>query len=93
MSADPSKPLDQWKPFEVAVKPNEDDPKIIFPRGDLEPETPYYIQVQPENDFGKGLPSDPTHFVTVSGGKNSNFLIYKGRQKSSCSTFLIKFVL
>lgn len=62
--------MDQWQPFEVNVKPGEEDPKITFPRGDLEPETSYYIRVQPENNYGKGLPSEPTHFVTVSGGKN-----------------------
>lgn len=73
MSAEASKPLDQWQAFEVSVKPEEKDLKITFLRGDLEPETSYYIRVQPENDYGKGLPSEPTHFVTVSGGKNLIF--------------------
>ncbi|KAI1721109.1 fibronectin type III domain-containing protein [Ditylenchus destructor] len=64
LTADSSKPLEQWQTFEVAALP---EPKIEFTRGELEPETPYYIRILAENDHGEGVPSDITHFVTVSG--------------------------
>jgi hypothetical protein len=44
-----------------------DQPTLTFPRGDLEPETPYYIRVAAENPHGRGQLSDVSHFVTLSG--------------------------
>uniref|UniRef100_A0AC35F5C1 Uncharacterized protein n=1 Tax=Panagrolaimus sp. PS1159 TaxID=55785 RepID=A0AC35F5C1_9BILA len=66
LSADPAKPLDSWQVFDVPVAP-EDEPKIEFGRGDLEPDTPYYVRIAAKNDDGEGVLSDPTGFETVSG--------------------------
>lgn len=40
---------------------------IEFNRGELEPETPYYIQISAVNKDGEGIKSDTTQFTTVSG--------------------------
>lgn len=64
LTADPSKPLDQWQRFDVH---NVDNPQIEFNRGELEPETPYYTQISAVNKDGEGVKSDTTQFTTVSG--------------------------
>jgi hypothetical protein len=64
LSADPSKPIDQWQTFDVH---NLDNPMIVFNRGELEPETPYYVQIAAVNKDGEGIKSEVTHFTTVSG--------------------------
>ncbi|PAV82981.1 hypothetical protein WR25_24062 [Diploscapter pachys] len=65
VTGDPSLPIDQWHAF--PVEGDLDEPKIVFQRGDLEPDTPYYVKVASVNDNGEGVQSDPTHFNTVSG--------------------------
>ncbi|PAV55956.1 hypothetical protein WR25_13419 [Diploscapter pachys] len=65
VTGDPSLPIDQWHAF--PVEGDLDEPKIVFQRGDLEPDTPYYVKVAAVNDNGEGVQSDPTHFNTVSG--------------------------
>ncbi|TKR67060.1 hypothetical protein L596_023270 [Steinernema carpocapsae] len=64
LSADPSKPMDQWQKFTVPA-----DGKLVqeFMRGQLEPETPYYVKITAENDDGEGPLSDLTRFETKSG--------------------------
>ncbi|CAD5215684.1 unnamed protein product [Bursaphelenchus okinawaensis] len=64
LSADPSKPLDQWQTFDV---PASEDPQIQFGRGELEPDTPYHVQVSAVNPDGEGVKSDPVPFQTQSG--------------------------
>ncbi|CAD5221630.1 unnamed protein product [Bursaphelenchus xylophilus] len=64
LSADPSKPLDQWQTFDV---PTSEDPQIQFGRGELEPDTPYHVQVAAINTDGEGVKSDPIPFQTQSG--------------------------
>ncbi|KAI6201744.1 hypothetical protein M3Y96_00874900 [Aphelenchoides besseyi] len=64
LSADPSKPLDQWQTFDVH---DLDNPKIEFNRGELEPETPYFVQISSINKDGEGVKSEPKTFETVSG--------------------------
>jgi hypothetical protein len=44
-----------------------DQTNIVFPRGQLEPETPYYIRVEAENVHGKGPLSDISQFTTLTG--------------------------
>uniref|UniRef100_A0A183G3Q2 Protein-tyrosine-phosphatase n=1 Tax=Heligmosomoides polygyrus TaxID=6339 RepID=A0A183G3Q2_HELPZ len=64
LTGDPSQPVDQWQVFNVA-DPN--DPKLIFKRGELEPESPYYVKIAAVNPSGEGVQSDASHFTTVSG--------------------------
>uniref|UniRef100_A0A158QMD6 Fibronectin type-III domain-containing protein n=1 Tax=Haemonchus placei TaxID=6290 RepID=A0A158QMD6_HAEPC len=64
LTGDPSQPVDQWQRFEV-TDPN--NPKLIFERGELEPESPYYVRIAAVNPFGEGVHSDASHFTTVSG--------------------------
>lgn len=64
LSADPSKPLDQWQTFDVT---NVDEPLIVFGRGELEPDTHYHVQVVAINNDGEGVKSDPLTFHTQSG--------------------------
>uniref|UniRef100_A0A915EU82 Uncharacterized protein n=1 Tax=Ditylenchus dipsaci TaxID=166011 RepID=A0A915EU82_9BILA len=66
LTTDPSRPLDQWQTHEVDAVGRE-PPKIEFTRGELEPETPYYVKIAAQNDDGEGVPSDTINFVTVSG--------------------------
>ena len=39
----------------------------MLQRGELEPDTPYYVKIAAVNPSGEGVHSDPTHFSTVSG--------------------------
>lgn len=71
MTADPSKPIEQWQAFDVK-DPNT--MKIEFARGELEPEMPYYVKVAAIGPEGEGVSSESIPFDTVSGGKHS--LIY-----------------
>ncbi|EPB66031.1 fibronectin type III domain protein, partial [Ancylostoma ceylanicum] len=64
LTGDPSKPVDQWQVFEVK---DPSDPRIVFERGELEPESPYYVKISAVNPFGEGVHSDVSHFNTVSG--------------------------
>ncbi|KHJ81801.1 fibronectin type III domain protein, partial [Oesophagostomum dentatum] len=64
LTGDPSKPVDQWQVFEV-TDPSE--PRIVFERGELEPESPYYVKIAAVNPHGEGVHSDVEHFNTVSG--------------------------
>ena len=75
VTGDPSLPIDQWHAF--PVEGDLDEPKIVFQRGDLEPDTPYYVKVATVNDNGEGVQSDPTHFNTVSGGKDMFLVRFK----------------
>uniref|UniRef100_A0A1I7XGE3 Fibronectin type-III domain-containing protein n=1 Tax=Heterorhabditis bacteriophora TaxID=37862 RepID=A0A1I7XGE3_HETBA len=64
LTGDPSKPVDQWQLFTAS------DPEVLrieFQRGELEPDTPYYLKIAAVNPAGEGVHSDPTHFDTVSG--------------------------
>lgn len=68
LSADPVKPTEQWRTFDVVAPDDPAElPKLVFARGELEPETPYYIRVSPSNDKGEGPKSPSVHFVTASG--------------------------
>lgn len=40
---------------------------IEFNRGELEPETPYYVQISAVNKDGEGIKSATTQFTTVGG--------------------------
>uniref|UniRef100_A0A915MVF1 Uncharacterized protein n=1 Tax=Meloidogyne javanica TaxID=6303 RepID=A0A915MVF1_MELJA len=42
-------------------------PKLTLPRGELQPQTPYYVRVAAENPHGRGQLSDISRFVTLSG--------------------------
>ncbi|KAK6743874.1 hypothetical protein RB195_010896 [Necator americanus] len=64
LTGDPSKPVDQWQVFEV-TDPSE--PRLVFERGELEPESPYYVKIAAVNPSGEGVHSDVSHFDTVSG--------------------------
>uniref|UniRef100_A0A914HSM9 Uncharacterized protein n=1 Tax=Globodera rostochiensis TaxID=31243 RepID=A0A914HSM9_GLORO len=64
LSPNPSLPLDQWRHFPV---PSGDQPRHVFQRGELEPETAYYVRVAAENVHGRGEHSEVATFVTVSG--------------------------
>ncbi|KHN88307.1 Mesocentin [Toxocara canis] len=64
LTADPSKPIEQWQVFDVK-DPNTK--KIGFARGELEPETPYYVKVAAIGPEGEGVASDSIPFDTVSG--------------------------
>ncbi|KIH59561.1 fibronectin type III domain protein, partial [Ancylostoma duodenale] len=64
LTGDPSKPVDQWQVFEVK---DPSDPRIVFERGELEPESPYYVKISAVNPSGEGVHSDVSHFDTVSG--------------------------
>ncbi|KJH47474.1 fibronectin type III domain protein [Dictyocaulus viviparus] len=64
LTGDPSKPVDQWQVFE-AKDPN--DTRLVFRRGELEPESPYYVKIAAVNVDGEGIRSDTFHFNTVSG--------------------------
>lgn len=65
LTDEPDKPLEEWKTFDVA---DLDDPKKILNRGELEPETPYYVRIAAENPDGLGVVSDVVAFSTLSGG-------------------------
>uniref|UniRef100_A0A1I7U3G2 Ig-like domain-containing protein n=1 Tax=Caenorhabditis tropicalis TaxID=1561998 RepID=A0A1I7U3G2_9PELO len=64
ITGDPSLPVDQWQVFPVD---EINDPKLILQRGELQPETPYYVKIAAVNDHGEGIHTDPKHFDTVSG--------------------------
>ncbi|GMT19005.1 hypothetical protein PFISCL1PPCAC_10302, partial [Pristionchus fissidentatus] len=64
LTGDPSKPIEQWQVFDVT---NPDDLKKEFLRGELEPDTPYYVRISAVNPDGEGVKSDPVMFTTVSG--------------------------
>ncbi|CAJ0581112.1 unnamed protein product, partial [Mesorhabditis spiculigera] len=64
LTGDPSKPVEEWQVFKIE---DPSKPSIVFLRGELEPDTPYYIRVSASNDAGEGVLSDPHHFNTVSG--------------------------
>ena len=64
LSADPSKPLDQWQKFDVK---DVNNPEIVFNRGELEPETPYFVQIAAINRDGEGVRSQTIPFQTKSG--------------------------
>ncbi|KAF8358236.1 dig-1, partial [Pristionchus pacificus] len=64
LTGDPSKPIEQWQVFDVT---NPHDLKKEFLRGELEPETPYYVRISAVNPDGEGVKSDPVSFTTVSG--------------------------
>uniref|UniRef100_A0A9J2PYA6 Fibronectin type III domain protein n=1 Tax=Ascaris lumbricoides TaxID=6252 RepID=A0A9J2PYA6_ASCLU len=64
MTADPSKPIEQWQAFDVK-DPNT--MKIEFARGELEPEMPYYVKVAAIGPEGEGVSSESIPFDTVSG--------------------------
>uniref|UniRef100_A0A915BJG8 VWFA domain-containing protein n=1 Tax=Parascaris univalens TaxID=6257 RepID=A0A915BJG8_PARUN len=64
MTADPSKPIEQWQAFDVS-DPNTK--KIEFARGELEPEMPYYVKVAAIGPEGEGVSSESIPFDTVSG--------------------------
>uniref|UniRef100_A0A0R3PSV6 protein-tyrosine-phosphatase n=1 Tax=Angiostrongylus costaricensis TaxID=334426 RepID=A0A0R3PSV6_ANGCS len=70
LTGDPSKPVSQWQVFEVKDPSN---PRLVFKRGELEPENPYYVRIAAVNVAGEGILSDATHFNTVSGGLPENF--------------------
>uniref|UniRef100_A0A0N5CG51 EGF-like domain-containing protein n=1 Tax=Strongyloides papillosus TaxID=174720 RepID=A0A0N5CG51_STREA len=64
LSPDPSLPIDQWQVIEVK------DPiknEKTFARGELEPNTKYYVKISAVNDNGEGIPSDTEQFETGSG--------------------------
>ncbi|VDK48392.1 unnamed protein product, partial [Anisakis simplex] len=64
LTADPSKPIEQWQVFDVK---DPDANKIEFARGELEPDTPYYVKVAAMGPEGEGVPSESIPFDTVSG--------------------------
>ncbi|VDL79232.1 unnamed protein product, partial [Nippostrongylus brasiliensis] len=64
LTGDPSKPVDQWQVFTVT---DPSDPKLVFKRGELEPESPYYVKIAAVNPSGEGVHSDASHFTTASG--------------------------
>lgn len=68
LTDDPSKPLDEWVAQQVSVDPEKEDVSVEFERGQLEPETPYYVRISAENDIGPGVLSEPIHFISASGG-------------------------
>lgn len=53
--------------FDFVQVTNPDDLKKEFLRGELEPETPYYVRISAVNPDGEGVKSDPVSFTTVSG--------------------------
>uniref|UniRef100_A0A1I8AZX2 Fibronectin type-III domain-containing protein n=1 Tax=Meloidogyne hapla TaxID=6305 RepID=A0A1I8AZX2_MELHA len=63
ISPDPNLPLEQWRIFTIDAK----QPELTLPRGELEPQTPYYVRVAAENPYGRGQLSDISRFVTLSG--------------------------
>lgn len=59
------KPIDQWQVFD------DTDPKTMqleFGRGELQPETTYYVRISAKNADGEGVMSIPVQFATLSGG-------------------------
>lgn len=68
LTDDPNLPMDKWKTSTISG----DDPRIIFNRGDLEPETPYFFKIAALGPHGQGVSSDIITFETVSGGKPFN---------------------
>lgn len=65
MTSDPAQPLSSWSTFDA--EPSE-EPNLILERGQLQPETPYYVKVIAVGEGGDGLSSDIVPFETVSGG-------------------------
>ncbi|CEF66897.1 Down syndrome cell adhesion molecule-like protein 1 [Strongyloides ratti] len=64
LTPDPSLPLDQWQVIEISDPiANEKN----FARGELEPNTKYYVKISAVNENGEGVISDTEQFETGSG--------------------------
>ncbi|CAD6185909.1 unnamed protein product [Caenorhabditis auriculariae] len=64
ITQDPSLPIEQWQIYSVD---EVEDPKLVLQRGELLPETPYYVKIAAVNPHGEGILTDPKPFETVSG--------------------------
>uniref|UniRef100_A0A0R3RV16 Fibronectin type-III domain-containing protein n=1 Tax=Elaeophora elaphi TaxID=1147741 RepID=A0A0R3RV16_9BILA len=64
VTSDPAEPISYWRIYEA--EPSE-TPHLILERGQLQPETPYYVRIAAVGQEGDGLQSDIVLFETVSG--------------------------
>ncbi|CAG9535199.1 unnamed protein product, partial [Cercopithifilaria johnstoni] len=64
VTPDPAEPISQWRVYDA--EPSE-TPNLVLERGQLQPETPYYVKVVAVGEEGDGLQSDIVPFETVSG--------------------------
>lgn len=65
VTPDPAEPVSYWRIYDA--EPSE-EPHLVLERGQLQPETPYYVRVAAVGQEGEGLQSDIVLFETVSGG-------------------------
>ncbi|VDK64046.1 unnamed protein product [Onchocerca ochengi] len=65
VTSDPAEPISNWQIYDA--EPSE-APNLILERGELQPETPYYVKIAAVGQGGEGLQSDVALFETVSGG-------------------------
>ncbi|VBB26357.1 unnamed protein product [Acanthocheilonema viteae] len=64
VTSDPAEPISDWRIYDA--EPSE-APHLVMERGQLQPETPYYVRVAAVGEEGDGLQSDIVLFETVSG--------------------------
>ncbi|MCP9259541.1 Mesocentin [Dirofilaria immitis] len=64
VTSDPAEPISYWRIYDA--EPSE-APHLILERGELQPETPYYVRIAAVGQAGEGLQSDIVLFETVSG--------------------------
>ncbi|VDK87367.1 unnamed protein product [Litomosoides sigmodontis] len=64
VTTEPNKPISHWRVYDA--EPSE-APHLIIARGQLQPETTYYVRIVAVGERGDGLQSDIVQFETVDG--------------------------